>query len=633
VYDKSKCVHLNMTAVLTDRSFLIQNENMIRFGNKPTHAHRAALKDVLDLYSKLAFGETTGRFAVPLGTGLGKTMGIISWITALHQLGHDHISVAVCASQVESLCDIKRALINNGVPEERIGLWHSYPHDPIKTKEYLKGDRPDLKGFASLPSTTDHRSKQILLVTHSRLRGKGSIDEYNTHEGKPRNLILWDESLFLSDCMSVEEWRLNRATNWLNDTPGHNKELVHYLKHCLWRFKEEKDNKQVLGRGADTVIMPYLTNQQLDAYEESIPQGFEGDTIRAFLSMSHYPLRIFESKESGLITYNPVINPDLKNIVVLDASFPIRKLERLNPDIKVLGASNASLVSYENVKIHQLLFHSGRGSMEKHLTKLRRTDDGALKDVIDVIIKTSQEEAILLFTFKTRDKRFDYISDLKKALRKHGIDPDQMILVKQGYNETYKRRINFLTWGNETSLNRYSYCSTVIFAGVLHRSRTDLASHYVGQLNDIYADIDPKELQDIENSEICHCLYQAMSRGSCRIIENGKAKSMNVWLIHRYDNIRPVINEVMPRVKWRKWHPRFIVLESKVKSVTKKIIKYLNSLSLETNSISTQKIKKGLKMKDVPRATFSRALKEEDIGKTGWLLLGRSLIRGKACFA
>jgi hypothetical protein len=53
----------------------------------------------------------------------------------IHQLKKANLSVAISASQVEALCQLKRDLIDNGVPEQEIGLVHSYKFDPAKIGE------------------------------------------------------------------------------------------------------------------------------------------------------------------------------------------------------------------------------------------------------------------------------------------------------------------------------------------------------------------------------------------------------------------------------------------------------------------------------------------------------------------
>ncbi len=604
------------------------------FGNRLTSTHSDALRVILHLYSQLAFGLTSGRFAVPLGTGLGKTASIIAWVSAINDLGYDQISLAVCASQVEALCDLKRGLIRSGVPESKIGLWHTYSYNQQWAHDYIEGRRQDLpKGHASEPPTdpAERQSKQILLVTHSRVRGKGSAEAYNTFNDKPRSLVIWDESLFVSDCFGLEKWELEAARDWLKRYPRHDPRLVAFLDECLEAFQGELDRQKDDGREAEPVMIERHTAEDLDAFERSLPSKEAVNPIRQFLEIAHHQLRVFQSKGTGgVITYSLVVDSSLENMVVLDASYPIRDLCKLNKDITLLGCQNHELVSYERVRINQLPFHSGRHSLERYLGQLSRSDAGVLKELIEVIRLTPKDEAILVFTFKTREKR-DFISALKKAMQTVGIDPEETIMVNEQGREVMKPRICFLHWGCETSINKYSYCSTVVFAGVLHRSRLDLASYVVGQLDDINAEINSKELQRIENSEICHCLYQAMSRGSCRIIENGYARPMTVWLIHKYGNIRPIINEVMPSVQWSDWKPVFVVSKTKVKLLTDKVMHFLKDLPNDITAISIKKIKRGLEIPSSLNRTFSRALRKAVVD--GWVMHGRSLIRVPSLFS
>jgi hypothetical protein len=50
----------------------------------------------------------------------------------------EHIGVAVGQYKVEALCSLKRDLIEAGVPEDRIGLLHSYEYDEAKAKAFLE---------------------------------------------------------------------------------------------------------------------------------------------------------------------------------------------------------------------------------------------------------------------------------------------------------------------------------------------------------------------------------------------------------------------------------------------------------------------------------------------------------------
>ena len=616
---------------LTDHAYEILVRSLEGFGNKLTTAHKQALREILSTYSSIAFGSSSGRYAVPLGTGMGKTQSIIAFVTALNDLGLD-VSLAVCASQVEALCDLKRALIRNGVPEEHIELWHSYPYDPAKAQEYMEGDRPDLKGFASLPATDIHQAKQILLVTHNRLRGKGSVNIYNTYMGKPRNLIIWDESLFVSDSTAVELWNLKSAASGLTYVPGDDRKL---LMECLTQWIDmlhQEEAAQQDGEEPKVVHLPRLTNSELDALRKAVPASFWNEEIKGFIDICQYPLRVYRGQQSSLITYEMVVDPCLTNMVILDASHSIRKLCNLNHDIKQLwGSKKQCLVSYEDVTIHQLVCPSGRTSVEKYTDELGKGDSGVQKEVVLVIKNAPRSEAILIFTFKRHPGGHDHIKALRRSLQKNGIDPDEMITVEEEGRQVQKRRINFLTWGNECSLNRFSYCTTVILAGILHRNPHELASRVAGECKDLTVNVPWKEIQEIQTSEICHCIYQALSRGSCRVIRNGKAGTMDAWLIHGSLDIRETINDVMPHVHWVDWKPRLLVSKTKTKMLVSRIVQYLTKLSPGVSEVSTQQVKKDLGIEPPQKNTFTRAVKEA-AETAGWILVDRSLVRTAALF-
>src|SRR5262249_58278521 len=96
-----------------------------------------------------------------------------------------------------------------------------------------------------------------------------------------------------------------------------------------------------------------------------------------------------------------------------------------------------------------------------------------------------------------------------------------------------KRRISVETWGKETSLNDYAHCQNVLLVGVIHQSPLALAGRYLGQVGDLKANVSKDLISDLVHSEVCHAVYQALSRGSCRVMDNGKAKPMRAWVIDK----------------------------------------------------------------------------------------------------
>lgn len=111
--------------------------------------------------------------------GTGKTQSVVAWIAATWKLGLK-LSVSVSAAHIEALCDIKRSLVAAGVPERAIGLRHAYG---------ANASEPD----------TGELDRRIMLVSHSRMRGGGNTYLFSHHDGKPRDLLIWDETLMTAD--------------------------------------------------------------------------------------------------------------------------------------------------------------------------------------------------------------------------------------------------------------------------------------------------------------------------------------------------------------------------------------------------------------------------------------------------
>jgi hypothetical protein len=323
---------------------------------------------------------------------------------------------------------------------------------------------------------------------------------------------------------------------------------------------------------------------------------------------------LYRGQQGDIITYRPVVDPGLKNIVILDASNEIRRLCSVNKDLKRLSM-NKGVVSYSGVTIHQLFCHSGRHSVERYSAQLGSTDSGVLKEVVFVVKNTPKDRAILIVTFKAHEHGKDHIKALRKSLQKNGINPDEMITVLEEGRPIQKRRIQYLTWGNETSLNRLSYCSTVILAGILQRNPAHLASSIVGEKENLCGDITSEELNDTHISEVCHCIYQSLSRGSCRIVKDGKAGEMEAWIIYKDTDIRPLIDRAMPGVQWKEWTPVQILKKprknpkqpKRAKLIADRIITYLQGLPPGTLKVSVKQIKRDLGLSSEASSTVQRA--------------------------
>ena len=160
------------------------------FGNEPSEKHRKALRDLLCTYAGMSSGETKGRIAFPLATGLGKTTSIVCFLAAAYELGMlKNISPVVATSKVEQLCDLKRQLLDMGIPEADISLVHSYQYDSSLVESESTGETCLPTGFASLPATEDTNSP-ILLVTHNKIMSNTDCSRFM---GLHRKLIIWQQ--------------------------------------------------------------------------------------------------------------------------------------------------------------------------------------------------------------------------------------------------------------------------------------------------------------------------------------------------------------------------------------------------------------------------------------------------------
>lgn len=599
------------------KAFEIVTRNLSAFGNTLGNAHSAALMELVGAFTSLAFGLTKGRFAYPLPTGMGKTQSIIAWCSALVDLNYKDISVAVAASKVEALCQLKRDLIANGVPADSIGLIHSFKHDAS-----IRCNLPS--GFASEPTTPDNEDRPIMLVTHNRIH-KGNLKQFNEYQGAPRNLLIWDESLLVSNSRFISHRNIKKAFGYSAPDMGTGCEAIQYFSDAISALDGELLRQQS-GEEPRVIDLPALSEISKATISSQLGGSGIEEVLHELLRVSQEPLRVaYTPQEGGIISYDITIPRGLESIAILDASYPIRALEKMDKSIKSGGHFSDQMKRYDQVRIHHLKASSGRDAMTKDFSQCKREERRVSAEVCSLVSSIPLDEGIIIFTFKKPESSFgmkrviDFKGLLNSDLKASGIDVNAEL--PQG------KRIVMLTWGQETSLSEFSYCKHVVFAGVLHRSQLSLASSMAGQADDILHSITPSKVNDVMVSEIAHVVYQALSRGACRMIDGNQAHEMDAWLIHSNDEIRPLLEQVMPGVQWVTWKGRHLSATPKQSKVTESISSFLLGRPPEELSISTQKVKREALLTHVPASTFTKALRGHLEVDCQWTLKGRSLIR------
>lgn len=555
-----------------------------RYGNKPNGTQRTILRELMRMFAEMAAGKTVGRYPWPLATGLGKTTAVIAFHRTLEALHIEGIATATAATQVEALCRLYRELQSSGVPKEKIGLFHAKKFDPSDPKRYLRDE-----DYASEPATTGNQHRPYALVTQERVKNIDKYSEYFTYQGKPRQLMIWDESLMVSEYWKLALYAFEGATASLRGlSPDYPelKEMYEGFRQYTDLLKRELATATERGKTRYVVpptvpletIAKWAALAKSDEYRKLLHDGtvpslnFFNQKIRV------YPVR---PNKAGLVWYTPTI-PDetlIPSMVILDASYPIRELEqadatlkRVEEDVKVFADGLVSFQEakrYDHVTVHQWCRHSGRDAMRKDFfgktpenpqdawLEQRRAEQAVVRKVAKVATQIPKDEAMIFFVFKPQQySPKSYRQILEAKLQQAGIDLDGTVPVLE-YDENgkpeiiQKPRVCILTFGQETSLNDYSHAQNVFLVGLLHRDELDCISQYVATCDGgDHERITKRTATELVQSEAVHVIYQALSRGCCRVTENGQARPMKAWIIHYAKEIRRRLDIVMPGAKW-----------------------------------------------------------------------------------
>lgn len=601
-------------------------ETLTKRGNSLSGHHAVALLKLMELFASYVAGTEQGRKAFPLPTGMGKTTGVVSFIVALHRMGY-RVPVAVAASQVQALVTLKAELVAAGVPEADIGL----AHRDSKAAEPSTGCRPE-------------DGRLIQLVTHARVRMDDAyLGLFAEYQGQPRALLIYDEALFRSDSFAFLSSNLGSACAALRYQSLDKPELAHvtkYLDEAVTAIEQAltlaRDGQ---GQG-QPVELPELLPQVVEHWKALLgkvrmPRPYV-ELLQQFLDVCQMPLQALPMTQGGgAVAVRQVVSDQLSNVVVLDASTPIRDLVALDPTMCIFAPIKSDLKSFEDVEVMQLLAAGGRCSIEQGFIERVRETSTVSREVVDIIkdeLAADPSRCVLLFTFKKSPRSdLDIKARLSLDLKLAGIDPDELVVTPAGL----KPRCTFLHWGQHEGLNGYEYCQTVILAGVLHRAHLDIAANIKGQKLDLAAPTPPDMVAKVIKSEIAHCVYQAASRGSCRRVALGKANAMRLWLIHSDVGLKDALAKVMPHAQWSYPAPRHIKasnLGAVGAAMQGRILEALRGLLSDVTSISVQALKKsmGLEVDSGTKKAFERAMKGLDLNAHGWTVRGRSLVRASA---
>ncbi|MBT3031592.1 MAG: hypothetical protein KME36_10885 [Candidatus Thiodiazotropha sp. (ex Lucina pensylvanica)] len=495
-----------------------------KHGNKLSDSHKEGLRRMAEQTAAMLIGGESGRFAFDAPTGAGKTTTIIATILAVEELGLD-LSIVVAQEKIEGLCDTYRSLEEMGVPVGLIGLIHS-------KKDGSGLELPLPATYASLPATPkdEWTNKKYILMSHQMLRGQRNLKEYwyrgrsEIEEGAPRDLLFYDETLWITNYMSDNyeglvrdiydfQRKAERETKFINP---HTVELAGYLGKC----------RDIIDRVliSESEVPVVISLPPVDVpYEHAVTvcSGKSDTPLMRFLDHCNCEtpeFRLEGDDNTTLISYDTAIPAELDKIIALDASIAVRYAATLNDTIQ--HKPSGIEFDYSNVTIHYARTNGGKGFIDKEFKGIR-VRNRLINEILDLIRSLPEHDKVLIFSHKDKPG-LDIVRQIKDSVRD--------VLPLRSDN------ILFETYGNETASNHYAECKHVILAGMLEKPVYTHQAMYLSESENLFEVLNGNTVNAVKYGEIFHTTYQAVSRGNLRHIDNGKAGEMNIWMFHNYPN-------------------------------------------------------------------------------------------------
>lgn len=472
-------------ARLTDLAYATLIHRLETLRNTVSEPHKKALHAVVEAFTEMAQGKLSGRWAFGLAAGLGKSTAVGCWIAAmLHLRLEQRVSMAVAAEEVEALCALIDAL-------EAVASALDIPAETLKTSVGLHHTKADARRRA----TPDYDKKPILFICHARVRDK-HLEQFNTHNGKSRNLLVWDESLVATYSQSCRSWSLSEIAGAMargcqrnldyRETHG---EVSQYLDVLDEALAQELDRLKDIGSTQAVIRLPQCAEEKLEAFKELMK---DNRTILDLLEMMvPFPVKVSNIQESGVVSYQVSVPSALRNVIVLDASDPIRDLirydrrvrsaEELLPSVseKTFGVPLSKIKRYDNLTVYRMRSGGGKGKMRESFKQAHQRNRLVCREVVEVVKnQIPEDQAVLIILFKKISEKLGethFENILRDDLKAAGIDIDATIdVIEENEKPTVKKkRIEFTTWGKHTSTNDYSYCMNEIQVSIMHRSLLD----------------------------------------------------------------------------------------------------------------------------------------------------------------
>lgn len=417
-------------------------------GNQISPLHRTALAELLLALARQAMGLTRGRLAYALPCGAGKTQSVVALVAAAHRMGLP-LTFAISATQVLAIGRLKRDLIMAGIPASLIGMRHSKSRSEVR-KLALEAGETELDEELHDTGDTDC---PVMLICHARIRGSREFPAFCNYLGQKRDLLIWDESLMTTDADALSLLDAESSISRVVSSLPSQSELALVSREMDSRIGAEVARQKSGDVPTQFLLLPTVDTGEAFGAINAIRSSHSNlwraavETVKRLLRLAELPISLALTGHGGtgdgIIRYKVAVDPQLDNIAVLDASHTVRLLAQ-EPTIKN-GTTNAmrECKRYSHVQVIEHRVPSG-----KHTLLGQREKGKAIAALVaDYLRSIPVDEPVLIFTHKGDENRV-LQKQMRSDLEGHGID--------LGAETAGLKRINWLTWGNETSLNSFS---------------------------------------------------------------------------------------------------------------------------------------------------------------------------------
>jgi len=497
--------------------------------HNPNTEMKQALMDIINTLSLMAYGEAKNYYYLSsVDPGVGKSTAIIEWLKAFIYGFPDleEVGVLLC---LDTYDEIKHYIEESKVPSDRFAVYVTKTHEN--------------NNLGLGRENTDQARLLITTKDQIKRRSKGnnfdSVSEFYYH-GKPRQVRIWDESLFQGRGLQLKRSSLGSLYEILENTRPDLYKKVVKIFDCIGEHND-----------GDTLQMPELDvslNEMLSIfYDEKLKSVKHREILETLCLMSGKAVTVRTADVCTILVDCVEDMPnDFTPCLIADASGRVREIYKLHEKERGnLFRLKTAEKKYTNLTYHIWRTSSGRDAYNKKLLILA-------EEIVKVIQQKPGEEFLIIHHLP-RDKYGR--DDLKAAILK--------------YLENDTERIHFLHYGLHTATNKFAAVPNVILAGTLFYKVADYEGIGRAEANrpTVKGKFSNDEIDRVRKGESAHHLLQAACRGAIRKSEGDTCPDTNLWIITApQTGIEDLLPNLFPGSKKTTWKTTAISLTGRRKA-------------------------------------------------------------------